>query len=113
MKRFLVVVVLVVGLVSVFFGIGKSINSTTTLRLFELVTPYKTQTILYRHVDNPDVVIELQMKDIGARGYLRRTVRVAPGLLWDSVEEVDLQSIDSNEWRRVDEYVNEHGLKGG
>jgi hypothetical protein len=36
------------------------------MRGMTLVTPYKTQTILYRSIEDPGVTIEFQMKDVGA-----------------------------------------------
>ena len=81
------------------------------MRGMALVTPYKTQTILYRGIEDPGVTIEFQMKDVGGRGYLKRTVQVEPAFFWDRITDVDLEAIDRSKWRRVDEDVNEHGLK--
>lgn len=81
------------------------------MRGLTLVTPYQTQTILYRSIADPDVTIEFQMKDVGGRGYLKRTVQVEPGLFWDRITNVDLKAIDQIKWRQVDEDINEHGLK--
>lgn len=53
------------------------------------------------------------MQDIGARGYHKRMVKVEPGILWDTVSPVDINTLDKTRWRKVDEYVNELGLKGG
>jgi hypothetical protein len=103
------------GLVSIIFLILLVViflNPYLLIQGVALVTPYKTQSIVYRNIDDPEVTIEFQMKDIGARGYLKRTVRVEPGVLWDSVSKVDIGSIDEKEWQKVNEYVNEHGLKG-
>jgi hypothetical protein len=81
------------------------------MRGMTLVTPYKTQTILYRSIEDPDVTIEFQMKDVGGRGYLKRTVQVEPGFFWDRITNVELKAVDRSKWRQVDEDVNEHGLK--
>ena len=81
------------------------------MRGITLVTPYKTQTILFRSIEDPDVTIEFQMKDVGGRGYLKRTVQVETGFFWDSITAVDLEAIDRGKWRQVDEDINEHGLK--
>lgn len=81
------------------------------MRGVTLVTPYKTQTILYRNIEDPDLTIEFQMKDVGGRGYLKRVVQVDPGFFWDRATGVDLEAVDQSKWRRVDEDVNEHGLK--
>ena len=81
------------------------------MRGMTLVTPYKTQTILYRSIEDPGVTIEFQMKDVGGRGYLKRTVQVEPGFFGDRITDVDLEAIDESIWRHVDEDINEHGLK--
>ncbi len=77
------------------------------------LTGYKTQTVYYRLRENPEITIEFQMQDIGARGYHKRMVKVEPGILWDTVSPVDINTLDKTRWRKVDEYVNELGLKGG
>lgn len=75
---------------------------------------FKTQDILFRSKKFSNITVEFQMEDIGAFGYNRRTVRViqlTPMLKWTTFIEID--KIDLNEWMKVDEYVNELGLKGG
>ncbi len=75
---------------------------------------YKTQDIIYRQKGNTDNRIEYQMEDIGALGYNRRTVKIiqlTPLLQW--ITTTDTDDIDTNVWTKVDEYVNELGLKGG
>jgi hypothetical protein len=73
--------------------------------------PYCTQHIYYRLISNPSVTIELQMQDIGARGYNRRIVKVTPCRVYDSVVLIDTNTIDKKLWKKVDEEVNELGLK--
>lgn len=89
------------------------------LALVEFVTwggnHYKTQTILYRQNGHPNNRIENQWSDVGAFGYNRRTVKiiqVTPLLQW-TTEFADETEITQGSWTRVDEYVNELGLKGG
>ena len=53
------------------------------------------------------------MQDSGAFGYNRRIVKVSKGLIFNSTESIDTSIIDKSKWNRVDEYVNELGLKGG
>lgn len=96
---------------AVFLIIAAAIFPFVLMRGMTLVTPYKTQTILYRSIEDPGVTIEFQMKDVGGRGYLKRTVQVEPAFFWDRITDVDLEAIDRSKWRRVDEDVNEHGLK--
>jgi hypothetical protein len=76
--------------------------------------PFKTQTILYQQVSNPDTRIAFQMASLGAFGYKRRVVKIislAPFIQW--VTPVDTNSIDTAAWIRVNEHVNELHLKGG
>lgn len=91
--------------------IAAAIFPFVLMRGMTLVTPYKTQTILYRIIEDPGVIIEFQMKDVGGRGYLKRVVQIEPGFFWDRATGVDLEAVDQSKWRRVDEDVNEHGLK--
>ena len=46
--------------------IAAAIFPFVLMRGMTLVTPYKTQTILYRSIEDPGVTIEFQMKDVGA-----------------------------------------------
>jgi hypothetical protein len=96
---------------AIFLIIAAAIFPFVLMRGINLVTPYKTQTILYRSIEDPDVTIEFQMKDVGGRGYLKRVVKIEPGFFWDRATGVDLEAVDQSKWRRVDEDVNEHGLK--
>jgi hypothetical protein len=77
-----------------------------------LHSPYKTQTVMYRSKTNPDIRIEFQMQDIGAFGYNERIIKISPGYFFDSTQEIDVKEIDTLNWAKVDEYVNELGLKG-
>lgn len=113
MKVILKAILSIVSLTVVVLIVLVSIDPFLLLRGMDMATPYKTQSIQYRKIDDPNVRVEFQMKDVGGRGYLKRTVLVEPGLLWDSVYEIELEAIDLGEWHKVDEYVNEHELKGG
>lgn len=83
------------------------------LLFLHLGSPYKTQEIIYRNKLNKNITIEYQMQDSGAFGYNRRIVKVSKGLIFNSTESIDTSIIDKSKWDRVDEYVNELGLKGG
>ena len=72
---------------------------------------WKTQTILFEHKEN-QASIEFQMKGIGARGYLRRTVEVTRYFYFISLPTaVDVEQLDAS-WKPVNIHVNELGLKG-
>lgn len=81
------------------------------LSLINALSPYRTQTVIYRHIDNPDIRIEFQMKDIGALGYQKRIVLIKPGFLLDEVESIDETLLDKSSWRKVNENINELELK--
>lgn len=72
---------------------------------------FKTQTIIFRSTQDRQVRIEFQMSDHGALGYGRRIVKVTPGFWGDNIKEIDTAKIDKRAWDRVDEEVNELGLK--
>ncbi len=73
---------------------------------------WKTQTILFERSSGREN-IEFQMKDIGARGYQRRTVSVTRYLFaFSLIHQVDTDRLDSS-WSRINKSVNELGLKGG
>lgn len=90
-----------------------SIASSLVLLFYQSIdSEWKTQTILFEKNSGKQRV-EFQMKDIGARGYLRRTVKLTDYLYFFSlVEEVNKDSVDTS-WRPVNKDVNEMGLKGG
>ena len=75
---------------------------------------WQTQTILYKHRRQSRVTVEYQMLDIGAFGYRKRTVVVeyfTPLFIYTRPWLNDSAAIE--DWRRVNVYVNELGLKGG
>lgn len=77
-----------------------------------LKSSYKTQSIIYRSKSDSTIRIEFQMQDIGAFGYNERTVKVSPGYFYDSTQEIDIKKIDTSDWIKVNEDVNELKLKG-
>ena len=82
-----------------------------TLILFS-TGAWQTQTILYQIEDLKFNMVELQMQDNGAMGYHKRTVEVVYLTnLFIIVKEVP-DNIDKRaEWIRVNEDINELGLK--
>ena len=81
--------------------------------VWHLGSSFKTQEIIYQHKTDSNVTIEFQMQDSGTFGYNRRIVLVAKGLIFDTTVSIDTTQIDKSEWKRVNQYVNELGLKGG
>ena len=77
------------------------------------LSPWKSQEIIYRHRMNKHQRIEFQMQDVGAFGYNKRIVEVRSFFFIDFTEDIDTTQIDKSDWQRVDEYINELGLKGG
>ncbi len=75
---------------------------------------WKTQTILYKHVQKSNMQIEFQMQDVGAHGYNRRTVKVTPFLvLFRLIKPCQNLNELGPEWKRVDIELNQQELKGG
>lgn len=73
---------------------------------------WKTQTILFEH-GKSRAKIEFQLKDIGSRGYLRRTVEVTRYLfVFTTITEVNTDKLNGS-WKAVNRRINEMGLKGG
>lgn len=83
---------------------------TSPYKFMSIFSSYKTQTILYRNKVDSDITIQHQMKDLGGRGYSKRTVIVKPKFFWENTTPVDVKQIDSDQWYKVDEFVNEQGL---
>ncbi len=81
------------------------------MRIAFASSSWKTQTILYQHLIEYKRV-EFQVRDVGALGYEKRTVKV---FYWSdlfmSVSPVDSSVEQNPEWIRVDRTVNESGLK--
>lgn len=74
-------------------------------------SPYKTQSILFKNKKDPNINIVFQMQDSGALGYNRRMVKIEKGIIWDSYSDFDTIGIDTTQWKKVDIFVNELGLK--
>jgi len=73
---------------------------------------WKTQTIVYKNRYNTHRSIEFQMQDWGGLGYVNRTVdrlKLFPFADW--IRKIDVKDIDTLNWKKVDIYANELGLK--
>jgi hypothetical protein len=86
---------------------------TNPFAVSNLLTSYKTQTVLFENMISSKLTIELQMKDIGALGYKRRIVKVERGFFMNQNTIIDTANIDKKNWKFVNKHVNELGLKGG
>ncbi|UZR98167.1 hypothetical protein [Chondrinema litorale] len=78
--------------------------------LFDL-SAWKTQEVIFRHNNDQNHRIEFQMQDRGAVGINRRIVEVQTYFFIDFANKIDTSKIDKSNWQKVDEYVNELGLK--
>lgn len=81
-------------------------------RILSSTSAWQTQTVLYKNGHLSFRTIEFQMQDRGAMGYYKRTIEVCyltPFFMVTSEvpNKVDLRS----EWVKVDQDVNEFGLK--
>ena len=81
------------------------------LNPYSFGSSYKTQEILYRSKKDRNVRIEFQMQNIGSFGYNERVIKIHPGIFWDFTQEIDPDKIDTSDWIRVHEDVNELNLK--
>ena len=82
------------------------------MSLWNSLGGYQTVWIKYRKKDNSKTHIALQMKDVGSFGYARRTVTIVPLtpiFIWVTNAS---DSIDSKEWKKVDEHYNPFDWKG-
>lgn len=105
---------------------GKLNTRTSTLLVFAAVLAacflkafltwggeWKTQTVLYRNRENSRMAIEYQMRgDRFSFGYKKRVVGrlpIIPSLDW--ITDVDTLDLDTLQWRRANERVNQLHLK--
>jgi len=73
---------------------------------------WKTQEILYANLRYSAITIEYQMKDVGAFGYKRRTVKIinAANILKIPLPYTQLE-LSSKEWKKVNILLNEMQIK--
>lgn len=101
-----VFIALLVGLVMV------SIIIIGPMKIIFSSSSWKTQNIVYKHGHLNFKTVEYQMQDIGAFGYNKRTVEVLYLTPWFTIISPVINDIDKRvEWIRVDEDINELGLK--
>lgn len=81
--------------------------------LFRGFEKWKTQTIEYRHVDNPHRQVVFQMLDIGIKRHRRRVELISIGPFLQKVKLPTINYETATDWVKVDEHINELGLKGG
>jgi hypothetical protein len=74
---------------------------------------WKTQTVLYRNITNPNKTINYQVRgDRFAFGYKKRVVGIyhlAPFMEWTT--DIDTLHLDKSKWKKLSLQVNEMGLK--
>lgn len=74
--------------------------------------PFRTQTILFRDKADTDHRVEYQMQDVGALGFNKQIVEVRPFLfVFETSIPFDSTAHSSTDWIRVDEEVNELGIR--
>lgn len=72
---------------------------------------WRTSSISHRQLKHKEIYICEQMLDVGALGYARRTVKVAPVTpLFKWITKVDTSRLDGN-WISVKESYNPYNLK--
>jgi hypothetical protein len=75
---------------------------------------WKTQTVIYRNIENPNKTIEFRMRgDRFAFGYKKQIVqreKVLPFI--DLIYDVDTSKVDPSKWKKTNEIINEIGLPG-
>jgi hypothetical protein len=73
---------------------------------------WKTQTVLYQNVENPDLTIDFQLRaDKFNFGYKKRVIeinKIAPFMEWTS--DVDTVTMDKSKWQKVDLQLNEMNI---
>ena len=84
---------------------------TNPFLFWHIGSTYKTQTILFENKKDPSKNIAFQMQDSGAFGYNRRIAKIEKGIIWDSYADFDTTGIDTTQWKKVNVFVNELGLK--
>jgi len=86
----------------------------TVIYSFQWGSGWKTQTILFHHLAETNRSIEFQIADQGIFGYSERIVEVKRYFLFiEYIKEISEEDIDTTEWKKVDIFINEAGLKGG
>lgn len=99
---------------SSFFQIIVTLFICLGIYFFQFWSDWKTQTIIYRHLNDSTRTIEFQISDQGTFGYSERTIEVKKYFFFiEYVKELDIDSFNSTNWEKVNLEINEAGLKGG
>ena len=78
------------------------------------ITTWKTQTVELINENKSNHKVEFQMKDIGVLGYAKRNAEVYYLTKYFYLvlsENYDERNFIGTEWKRIDENINEIGLK--
>ncbi len=102
---------LLLWFIALAFCISLFISLSKPFVFYNMLSSYKTQTILYVHKNNPELSIEFQMKNIGALGYKRRVVKRNKKLFFKQETVVDTTKMDLSKWKKVNIDKNEMNLK--
>ncbi|MDY2588512.1 hypothetical protein SNF14_14305 [Winogradskyella aquimaris] len=84
------------------------------LKILFLTQTWKTQTVELINENSGNHKVELQMKDIGALGYAKRNAEVyylTKYFYFVLSENYDDRNFIGTDWKRIDENINEIGLK--
>lgn len=84
------------------------------LKILFNVATWKTQTIELINENKENHKVEFQMKDIGALGYAKRNAEVyylTEYFYFVLSENYDERNFIGTDWNRIDENINEIGLK--
>ncbi len=82
------------------------------MKILFSTSAWRTQTILYQNGHLSFKTIEVQMQDVGASGYNKRTVEVIYLTPFFIITNEVSSDIDKRvEWIKVDKEINELGLK--
>lgn len=84
------------------------------LKIIFNTSTWKTQTVALVNEKMTNHKVEFQMKDLGAFGYAKRTAEVIYFsehfyIVW--AEKYDDRNFSGHKWKRVNEAINEMGLK--
>lgn len=84
------------------------------LKLIFNTATWKTQTVELINEKMTNHKVEFQMKDLGAFGYAKRTsevVYLSSYFYFVWAEKYDNRNFSENKWKRVNQDINEMGLK--
>jgi len=72
------------------------------MKLIFQTSVYKTQSVYYINIDNPNKRVEYQMQDVGALGYNKRYVEVTHYLgVFMKIKHIEQIKYDEKDWLKV------------